>query len=234
MRDSSPFNILLLHQISDTANTAESTGSRGRKEAGISCHPHLLLCHFYEFLWRSIIDTNSQDKIITNIVDKNAIHLLNSVLTGFSRLSFSDANRFNSLNRLKASNFIYDDNIFIPMIKSSGTRKHSGRMRTARLLPVSHSIPCIWGGVCSTPPLMQTPMEADPPWRQILPGGRTSPVNRMTHMSKNITLWMVTIIRCFGLLYLVIWANNSWKSFQSSRSLSLVSFLDNQSVKIKM
>ena len=34
--------------------------------------------------------------------------------------------------------------------------------RTARLLTVSHSTPCISGG-SAQPPRMQTPLEADPP-----------------------------------------------------------------------
>ena len=42
------------------------------------------------------------------------------------------------------------------------TRMHSSRMRTAHLLTVSRSIPCVSGGgrVC---PWMQTPLDADPP-----------------------------------------------------------------------
>ena len=84
-------------------------------------------------------------------------------------------------------------------------------MRTARLLTVSHSIPCIFGGGVWPTPLMQTP-----PWRPAqdpLPGGRLGrgvssqphldanlpgcrppggrtppPLTRMTDVSKNITL----------------------------------------------
>ena len=82
---------------------------------------------------------------------------------------------------------------------------HSNRMRTALLLTVSHSIPCILGGgglpKCPwmqtprcRPSLKQTPpevytLEADPlvMW-PVIHAWKPPPVYRMTHRCKNITL----------------------------------------------
>ena len=85
---------------------------------------------------------------------------------------------------------------------------HSSRMRTARLLTVSCS--ARGGGeqgIYPHPPLMQTPLDAHPSWMHtpfdVDPTGCThpghvtcdacweatpTPVNRMTHSCKNITL----------------------------------------------
>ena len=79
------------------------------------------------------------------------------------------------------------------------TRKNSSRMRTSRLLTVSHSIPCI-SGVCAqlppgcrppSPSCRPSPLDADPPGHVTgMYGGKPPPpaVNRMTHRCKNITL----------------------------------------------
>ena len=73
------------------------------------------------------------------------------------------------------------------------TRKNSSRMRTTRLLTVSHSIPCIsgWGCVPNSPWMQTNPSACRPPGHVIVMyGGKptTPPVNRMTHRCKNITL----------------------------------------------
>ena len=52
--------------------------------------------------------------------------------------------------------------LFYYTIKRLNTRKLSSRMRTACLLTVSHSIPCISEGVCNPPPPMQTPAVGRP------------------------------------------------------------------------
>ena len=96
------------------------------------------------------------------------------------------------------------------------TRMHSSRMRTARSLTISHSIP---GVICPTPLDADPPgcrpfLHADPPWMLTPAGYRPSldadtsldadppfhvtcdacweanptPMNRMTHRCKNITL----------------------------------------------
>ena len=68
------------------------------------------------------------------------------------------------------------------------TTMHSSRMRTARLLTVSHSFPCISGRclpncpptqwrqspLVADPPRMQAPLEADP-LEAVSPGGRHLP-----------------------------------------------------------
>ena len=107
--------------------------------------------------------------------------------------------------------------LFYYTIKRLNTRKLSSRMRTACLLIVSHSIPCISEGVCNPPdadsrcrqtlgcrpcpggrppPEMQTlsrgrPPGGRPPWMQTprcRPHLEADPPSQMTHASKNITL----------------------------------------------
>ena len=64
------------------------------------------------------------------------------------------------------------------------TRMHSSRLSTARLLTVSHIIPCILGGHPSRcrPPWRQIPLDTDPPWMQtprscdlVMHAGKPSP-----------------------------------------------------------
>ena len=79
------------------------------------------------------------------------------------------------------------------------TRMHSSRMCTARLLTISHSIPCISGGVYPPPPPVgwpwvgvgQTPnLDADPPFMwPVMRAGKPTPLWTEWHTHvKNITL----------------------------------------------
>ena len=73
---------------------------------------------------------------------------------------------------------------------------HSSRMRTGRLLTVSHSIPCVWWGVC--PPGGQMPLDADPPrhvtcdtcWKATLP-----PVDRRNDTPAKTLLRLRAVIK---------------------------------------
>ena len=71
--------------------------------------------------------------------------------------------------------------------KIKKTRLHSSRMRTARLLAVSHSIR--WGGVCPTPWMQKPPPNTDPT------GCRLPPVDRhlWKHILRKLRLRVVTI-----------------------------------------
>ena len=86
--------------------------------------------------------------------------------------------------------------------KTVKTRIHSSMMRTARLLTISRSIPCISGGLhkwaTSHPPpnrqtptsWIQTPLNADPPvmWPGMHAGKSAPPPGGQINTCENITL----------------------------------------------